>query len=76
VTVTAGASAITGWTVMWTLASGQSITQLWNGALTISGSAVTVKNMSYNGSLAAGATTTFGFNGSGAATAPTPACSA
>src|SRR5262249_26307016 len=44
VTVTAGGSAINGWTVRWTLASGQSISQLWNGALSVSGSAVTVKS--------------------------------
>jgi endoglucanase len=31
VTVTAGNAAITSWTVTWTLASGQSIGQLWNG---------------------------------------------
>jgi endoglucanase len=76
VVVKAGTSAISSWTVTWTLASGQAITQLWNGTLTTSGSAVTVKNMSYNGSLAAGASTTFGFNGSGTASTPTVSCSA
>src|SRR5213596_3570943 len=75
VSVTAGSTAITRWTVTWTLASGQAITQLWNGALSTSGTSVTVKNLSYNGSLAAGASTTFGFNGTGAATVPTVACS-
>jgi endoglucanase len=63
VTVTAGTSAITAWTVKWTFANGQTITQLWNGNLTASGSAITVKNMSYNGGIAANGTTTFGFNG-------------
>jgi len=61
-TVTAGTRAITGWTVRWTFANGQTISQLWNGALTASGSAITVANLSYNGALAAGANTTFGFN--------------
>jgi cellulose binding protein with CBM2 domain len=70
VTVTAGSAAITGWTVKWTLASGQGITQLWNGTLSTSGSAVTVRNTSYNGALAAGASTTFGFVGSGTASTP------
>jgi hypothetical protein len=56
------------------LASGQAITQLWNGALTTSGSAVTVKNMSYNGSLAAGATTAFGFTANGASSTPALTC--
>jgi len=51
VTVTAGSSPLTSWTVTWSLAGGQSITQLWNGALSTSGSAVTVTNASYNGAL-------------------------
>ncbi|MEV7970733.1 cellulose binding domain-containing protein [Sphaerisporangium sp. NPDC088356] len=73
-----GTTGITGWTVKWTFANGQTITQLWNGALTQSGSAETVKNLSYNGSLGAGASTTFGFNGSwtGTNTTPTPTCTA
>jgi endoglucanase len=73
-TVKAGNSAITAWTVKWNLASGQTITQLWNGALTTSGSAVTVKNLSYNGSLAAGATTSFGFTANGVASTPALTC--
>jgi endoglucanase len=76
VTVKAGGSAIHGWTVRWTLASGQSITQLWNGALTVSGSSVTVANLSYNGSLAANATTTFGFTANGVPNTPALACTA
>lgn len=63
VTVRAGETAITSWAVRWTFANGQTITQLWNGNLTTNGAAITVRNMSYNGSLAATATTTFGFNG-------------
>jgi endoglucanase len=74
VTVKAGNAAINSWTVAWTLASGQTITQLWNGALTTSGSNVTVKNLSYNGSLAANATTTFGFLGAPNASNPTLTC--
>ncbi len=74
VTVTAGNSAITGWTVRWTLASGQTISQLWSGTLTTSGSAVTVTNLGYNGALAAHASTTFGFQASGAVSTPTLTC--
>jgi endo-1,4-beta-xylanase len=74
VTVKAGSSAISSWTVTWTLASGQTITQLWNGALTTSGSNITVKNLSYNGSLAAGASTTFGYTANGTANSPTLKC--
>ncbi|MFC7484285.1 cellulose binding domain-containing protein [Luedemannella flava] len=74
VTVKAGSAAINGWTVRWTLASGQTIAQLWSGTLTTSGSAVTVKNATWNGSLGASATTTFGFIGNGTASTPTLTC--
>ena len=72
VTVTAGSTPITGWTVGWTFPTGEAITSLWNGAYTVSGQAVTVTNENYNGSLAAGANTSFGFTASnpGSTTAP------
>jgi cellulase/cellobiase CelA1 len=61
--------------VRWTLAGGQTITQLWNGELSVSGSAVTVRNVSWNGSLGANAQTTFGFLGGGSPSTPTLTCS-
>ncbi|BCL16512.1 cellulase family glycosylhydrolase [Micromonospora sagamiensis] len=78
VKVTAGSAAITGWTVTWTFANGQTINQSWNATVTSSGSAVTAKNVSYNGNLGTGASTTFGFIGSapGGTTAPTLTCTA
>jgi endoglucanase len=63
VTVRPRTTAITSWTVSWTFANGQTITQLWNGNLTRNGSTMTVTNMSYNGSIPANGSTTFGFNG-------------
>ena len=76
VTVTANSAAITSWSVGWNLASGQGITSLWSGTSTVSGSAVTVKNAAWNGSVAAGQSTTFGFIGSGSPSTPTLTCSA
>jgi endo-1,4-beta-xylanase len=67
-----GSAAITGWTVKWTFPSGQTITQLWNGSYTQSGAAVTVRNASYNGNLAVGASTTFGLTGTHNGTNGTP----
>ncbi|HEV7897904.1 MAG TPA: lytic polysaccharide monooxygenase [Planosporangium sp.] len=64
-----GSSAINGWTVRWTFPGSQTVTQLWNGSYTQSGSQVTTKNASYNGSVAANGTTSFGFTGGGAASA-------
>jgi lysophospholipase L1-like esterase len=57
-----GSVAITGWTVVLAYANGQTIMQLWNGSYTQSGGTVTVRNLSYNGALNPGATTSFGFN--------------
>jgi mannan endo-1,4-beta-mannosidase len=78
VRVTAGASAITGWTVTWTFANGQSVTQAWNATVTGSGSSVTARNVSYNGGLAAGGSAIFGFLGSwnGTNSAPALSCTA
>lgn len=74
VTVQAGSSPINGWTVSWTWPGSQSITQLWGGVSTGSGSNVTVRNESWNGSLAPGASTTFGFIGSGSPATPAATC--
>jgi endo-1,4-beta-xylanase len=68
----AGGATLSGWTVRWTFAAGQTIGNLWNGELSTSGSSVTVRNAGYNGTIGAGASTTFGFQASGAAN-PTPA---
>ena len=77
VRVTAGASPINGWTVTWTFSGGQSISQAWNAIVTTNGTTVTARNESYNGSLGSGASTTFGFLGSGSpGQAPTLSCTA
>jgi endo-1,4-beta-xylanase len=74
VKVTAGSAAINAWTVQWTLGSGQSITQVWNGTLATSGSTATVTNAAYNGSLQPSASTTFGFLSNGTASTPSLTC--
>ncbi|PZG08571.1 beta-mannosidase, partial [Micromonospora craterilacus] len=78
VRVTAGASAINGWTVRWTFANGQSVTQFWNATVTGSGATVTARNVDYNGRLGARASTSFGFLGSwnGTNSAPAVTCTA
>ena len=63
VDVTNLGSPITSWQLTWSFDAGQSISQLWNGSYAQSGAQVTVSNASYNGSLATGASTNFGFNG-------------
>ena len=72
-----GSAALNGWTVRMTLASGQTITNLWNGTVTGSSGAISVQNASYNGSLSAGGSTTFGYvaNGNGALAPSAVSCS-
>lgn len=71
VTVTnTGAAAGRAWTVGWTYPAGTTVASLWNGQVSSSGSAVTVRNAGHNGSLAPGAAATFGFVGNGTAAAP------
>jgi lysophospholipase L1-like esterase len=73
-----GTSTISGWTVQFTFANGQQVTQAWNATLTQSGSGVSASNVSWNGSLAPDASATFGFlaNWNGTNTAPVPTCTA
>jgi hypothetical protein len=55
-----GTSAITGWTVTYAYSGNQQLSSGWNGTWSQSGKTVTVANASYNGSLAAGASTQAG----------------
>ncbi|WP_425560803.1 non-reducing end alpha-L-arabinofuranosidase family hydrolase, partial [Luedemannella helvata] len=63
---------ISSWTLTWSFAAGQAITQLWNGTYTQSGTQVTVTNVSYNGSIPTGGSQSFGFNGSFTSSNPVP----
>ena len=74
VKVTAGPGPITGWKVTFTLPSGTTITNAWNGVPSGNSGTVTVTNAAHNGSLAAGAVTTFGFQGVGNPTGATLTC--
>ena len=63
---------VTSWSLVWSYTAGQQVTQAWNTALTQSGSQVKASNVSYNGSLATNASTSFGFNGSWTGSNPAP----
>ena len=59
-----GTAPITAWTLAWTFANGQTVSQLWNGIETQNGSTVTATSESYNGSIPAGGSYNgVGFNG-------------
>lgn len=60
-----GTTTIASWNVEWDFPSGTSVTSAWDADVTNSGTHWTAKNKSWNGSLAPGASVSFGFNGSG-----------
>ncbi|SBT49350.1 non-reducing end alpha-L-arabinofuranosidase family hydrolase [Micromonospora auratinigra] len=72
VSVTNLGDPLTSWTLTWSFAAGQQVTESWNTALTQSGSAVTARNVSYNGAVATNGTVSFGFNGSWSGSNPAP----
>ncbi|MDW5325094.1 GDSL-type esterase/lipase family protein [Plantactinospora sp. KLBMP9567] len=74
VRVTAGSAGTTGWTVDATLPSGTTITNAWNTQRSGSSGAVQFTNVSYNGRIAAGQSTEFGFQGTGTGAGLTPSC--
>ena len=68
-----GTAAINGWSLKFTLPSGQSITSGWSATFAPASGQVTATNAGYNGALAPGASTTIGFqaNHTGNSGAPT-----
>jgi len=66
-------SAWTSWSLSFTFpASGQRVTQGWNGVFSQSGQNVTVTNASYNGNVAVNGTALPGFNGAWTTSNPVP----
>jgi endo-1,4-beta-xylanase len=74
VRVTAGSAAVNGWAVSLALPSGSAITNTWNATNSGTTGTVSFRNVSYNGQIAAGGYTEFGFQGTGAGPTATPAC--
>ncbi|GGS97083.1 chitinase [Streptomyces toxytricini] len=60
-----GTTTLTGWTVEWDFPSGTRVNSAWDATVTNSAEHWTAKNLGWNGTLAPGASVTFGFNGSG-----------
>jgi len=63
-----GTTALASWAVAFDLPAGANINTFWDADLTRSGQRFTFRNKSWNGTVAPGASVSFGFNGSGAAT--------
>nr|WP_189601521.1 glycoside hydrolase family 18 chitinase [Streptomyces lateritius] len=60
-----GTTTLSSWTVEWDYPAGTTVTSAWDATVTGSGTHWTAKNVGWNGTLAPGATVSFGFNGTG-----------
>ncbi|GAA3954349.1 cellulose 1,4-beta-cellobiosidase [Streptomyces marokkonensis] len=61
VTVTNNGAATSSWSLGWTYAGNQQVSNSWNAKVSQSGAAVTAANESYNGTLSTGGSAGFGF---------------
>jgi cellulase/cellobiase CelA1 len=68
-----GTSTVNGWTLRFSFTAGQQVTQSWSSKHTQTGADVAVSNESWNGALAPGASTSFGFNATHTGSNPKPA---
>ncbi|TDC30361.1 cellulose-binding domain-containing protein, partial [Micromonospora sp. KC213] len=68
-----GTSTINGWTLAYTLPSGQRVTNAWNATVSQSGQNVIARNAGHNGTIAPQGTASFGHQGtlSGPYSSPT-----
>ena len=68
-----GSAPVSGWSLRWSFANGQTVSQMWNATPTQSGAQVTATNAGWNAMIAPGGSTSLGFIGSwnGTNTAPT-----
>jgi cellulose 1,4-beta-cellobiosidase len=73
-----GSSATTSWKVTWTWPGNQQVISMWNANNQQNGQSETATSMSYNGAIAPGSNTSFGFQASysGSNTKPTLTCTA
>jgi cellulase/cellobiase CelA1 len=76
VRVTAGSSPVNGWQIGLTVPSGATITNAWNANRSGNAGAVQFTNVTYNGQIAPGGYTEFGFQATGNSSAITPTCTA
>ncbi len=60
-----GTTALDSWTVEWDFPAGTTVGSFWDALVTTSGTHHTARNREYNGSVAPGASVTFGFVASG-----------
>jgi mannan endo-1,4-beta-mannosidase len=68
-----GTAAVNGWTLRWTWANGQTVSQSWGATTSQSGATLSATNVSYTGNIPVNGSVSFGFIGSwnGTNSAPT-----
>ncbi|HEV3294392.1 MAG TPA: cellulose binding domain-containing protein [Streptosporangiaceae bacterium] len=69
----ASTSPVSGWTLTWSFAGEQRVTDLWNGDFTQSGERVSVTNAPYDATIAPSASVTIGFTGTSTGSDAPPA---
>ncbi|MCD0442741.1 CotH kinase family protein [Glycomyces sp. A-F 0318] len=75
--ITAGTTALNGWTLTWTWPAGQTISSHWNATVTTTAATVTATDVGWNAAIAAGQTIdAWGFIAAGPATTPDVTCTA
>jgi poly(3-hydroxybutyrate) depolymerase len=67
-----GSTAVNGWSLAFTLPAGQTITSGWNATYSPTSGAVTARNVSYNSTIASGASVSIGFQASHTGNTATP----
>jgi cellulase/cellobiase CelA1 len=73
VQVTNGGAPVTSWTLSWTFAGDQRVTNGWNATISQTGATVTAASAAWNGSLVTGASARFGFQATYSVSNPVPA---
>lgn len=73
VRITAGETAVNGWTLTWTYAGDQRVVSAWNADVRQDQRVVTARNLAWNGAIAAGGSVEFGVQGSFTSANPAPA---
>ncbi|RDI16820.1 cellulose-binding domain-containing protein [Lentzea flaviverrucosa] len=59
-----GSTSVNGWTLRWSFANGQTVTEMWNAKARQSGATVNAANADYNPQIQPGGSVSIGFNGS------------
>jgi len=70
--LTNNGAAVSSWTLSWSFGGDQKVTSAWNATVVQSGAVVTATGESYNGALASGGSTDFGFQGTNSGTNAVP----